>query len=99
MSTTTPPDILELVRGQLRLVLEDSESSPEISLDSSLVEDLGLGSIEAVSLIMYLEEELDVELTDDEVNTIRSVGDVVRAIETKLAAPSAPAADDAEPAL
>jgi acyl carrier protein len=90
------PDIFKLVRGQLQLVLNDSQSSPEISLDSSLVEDLGLGSLEAVSLIMYLEDELDVELTDEEVAAVRSVGDVVRAIETKLVA-SDSAAEDAEP--
>lgn len=85
MSIPTSQEILELVRQQLHVVLDEDQLPPEINLLSNLNDDLGLGSLEAVSLIMNLEDQFDVELTDDEVAGLRVVGDVVLVIEEKLA--------------
>jgi len=85
VSKAPSQDILESVRQQLRRVLDEDQLPAEINLDSNLSDDLGLGSLEAVSLIMNLEDELDVMLTDDEVSGLRQVRDVVVAIENKLA--------------
>lgn len=95
LSTAASPDIFELIRQQLSLILDTAELPTEITLDSKLVDDLGLGSLEAVSLIMNLEDSLDLELTDDEVANLRDVGDVVRVIEAKLHSTSEPAGDEA----
>ena len=85
LSIPTSQEILELIRRQLSEILDEDQLPPEIHLSSSLNDDLGLGSLEAVSWIMNLEDELDVELSDDEVAGLRVVGDVVQVIEKKLA--------------
>ena len=53
----------------------------EITMESTLLEDLGADSIELVDLIMSVEEEYDIEVPDDAADEIRTVGDAVRYIE------------------
>lgn len=67
--------IRKLLADQLDL---DEE---EITMDSTLLEDLGADSIELVDLIMSIEEEYDIEVPDDAADGIRTVGDAVRFIE------------------
>jgi acyl carrier protein len=45
---------------------------------------LGADSLDVVELVMALEEEFTVEIPDDEVNQIRTVGDAVTYITNKL---------------
>ena len=42
-----------------------------------LIEDLGADSLDAVELVISLEDEFAVQLTDDQVASIRTVGDAV----------------------
>ena len=53
----------------------------EISMDSSFIEDLDADSIDLVELVMSMEEEFDLEIPDEDVEDIKTVGDVVRYIE------------------
>ena len=48
----------------------------DISLDSHLMKDLGLDSLDHVEFIMKLEEECDIEITDKEAETLQTVRDV-----------------------
>ena len=48
-----------------------------------LAEDLGADSLDAVELVMELEEEFDVSITDVESKEIKTVGDLIRLIDTK----------------
>lgn len=52
----------------------------EIKLESSLTQDLGADSLDAVELIMAIEEEFDVQVSDEEAQNIRTVGDIVNYI-------------------
>jgi len=49
----------------------------EIKLESSLTQDLGADSLDAVELIMAIEEEFDVQVNDEEAQNIRTVNDIV----------------------
>ena len=53
----------------------------EISMNTTFTEDLGADSLDVVDLIMSLEEEFDVEIPDEAVENIKTVGDVVKYIE------------------
>ena len=52
-----------------------------ITYDSSITEDLGADSLDVVDLIMSFEDEFDVEIPDEAVETIRTVSDIVKYIE------------------
>jgi acyl carrier protein len=54
----------------------------EVTPDASFIEDLGADSLDIVELVMALEEEYDLEITDEEAEKIRTVQDVVNYIET-----------------
>jgi acyl carrier protein len=61
-----------------------SESAQNITEASHLRDDLGLNSLDAVDLVMQLEDEFELELTDDELSGFETVGDVVNAIAGKV---------------
>ena len=49
----------------------------EIKLESSIVDDLGADSIDLIELIMNLEEEYGISISDEEAVKLKTVGDVV----------------------
>ncbi len=63
------------------LGVQDSEVKPE----SSFTEDLGADSLDVVELVMALEEQFSIEIPDDDVANLKTVGDVVSYIEKKAA--------------
>jgi len=56
----------------------------EVKETSSFQEDLGADSLDTVELVMGLETEFDIEIPDDDVNSMRTVGDAVEYIASKL---------------
>lgn len=52
-----------------------------VTMESTL-EDLGADSLDAVELIMALEEEYDLEFAEDEVKSMKSVKNIVDYIES-----------------
>ena len=53
----------------------------KITLEANLAEDLEADSLDAVELIMQLEDEFNLEIEDDAAQTIKTVGDLVKYIE------------------
>ncbi len=53
----------------------------EVTLATRIGEDLGADSLDAVDMLMSLEDEFDVEIPDEEIENIRTVGDLVSYIE------------------
>jgi acyl carrier protein len=56
----------------------------KVTMDASIIDDLGADSLDVVDLIMSLEEEFDIEIPDEDVENIKTVGDIVKYIEAKL---------------
>lgn len=52
---------------------------------SNIQDDLGVDSLDAVDLIMALEDEFDIEIPEDQVKNIKTVGDIVKLIEDTMA--------------
>jgi acyl carrier protein len=62
-----------------QLGVDEAEVKPE----ASFVEDLNADSLDLVELIMSLEEEFGMEISDDEAEKIKTVGDAMEYIEEK----------------
>jgi acyl carrier protein len=57
----------------------------EVVKDAKFVDDLGADSLDQVELVMALEEEFSLEISDEEAEKIRTVSDAVRYIEEHVA--------------
>ena len=51
---------------------------------ASITDDLGAESLDVEDLVMSFEEEFDIEIPDDQVEKIKTVGDIVKFIEEKV---------------
>lgn len=74
--------VLEKVRSILVGQLGVDED--KVNMEASIVDDLGADSLDVVDLVMSLEEEFDIEIPDEDVENMKSVGDIVKYIEAKL---------------
>ena len=52
-----------------------------VTLSTRISEDLGADSLDAVDMLMSLEDEFDVEIPDEEIENIKTVDDLVKYIE------------------
>lgn len=62
------------------VVQEMNIPADKVTLESKIAEDLGADSIDAIELIMGVEQEFDIEISDDEAMNIKTIGDLVEVI-------------------
>jgi acyl carrier protein len=75
--------IRERVIEQL-IAASDEEIAPEsVTDETSLRDDLDLSSLQAVTLVMDLEDEFDVVIEDEEIEQLATVGDVLQIVSSK----------------
>ena len=82
-------DIFEQVKKILCDQLDLDEE--QVTEDSEVIDDLGADSLDIVDLVMTLEEEFDTEIPDEDIENLRTVGDIVKYIEERSAEYSLPA--------
>jgi len=63
-----------------RLGVDESE----VKLEASFREDLGADSLDVVELVMELEDEFDMEISDEDAEKIATVGNAISYIESKI---------------
>jgi len=74
-------EIFSWVTGVLR---DEFQYTDKISLDSHLVDDIDLDSIDAIDMTVRLEEKTGLAFKEDELKSLRTVGDVVDLIDGRL---------------
>lgn len=55
----------------------------DVTMDANIQDDLGADSLDVVDLVMSIEESFDIEIPDEDVENIKTVGDIVKYIESK----------------
>lgn len=76
-------DIFEQVKKILCDQLDLDEE--QVTEDSEVIDDLGADSLDIVDLVMTLKEEFDTEIPDEDIENLRTVGDIVKYIEERSA--------------
>ena len=72
-------DIFEKVR---EIIAEQLEIDPEeITPEATFLEDLGADSLDAVELVMAIESEFDISVPDEALEQLKTVQDLLDAIE------------------
>ena len=76
----------EIFKTMQDLIVEQFALEPEdITMDSSFEDDLGADSVDLVELVMAIEEEFEIdEIPEEELVTLKTVGDCVRYLTSKL---------------
>lgn len=74
---------IKVVFDKVKEIIADKlgVNEKEIKMESTF-EDLGADSLDIVELIMAIEEEYDIQISDEEAEKAQSVGDVVNYINT-----------------
>ena len=75
-------EILERIIPVIVEQLDVKES--EVKEDANIEKDLGSDSLDGIELLMALEEETWIEISDKEANEIETVKDIIDLLEKKL---------------
>mgnify|MGYP002802301307 CR=1 FL=1 len=71
--------VFEKVRDILVEQLDVEEE--KVSMEASIMDDLGADSLDVVDLLMSIEDEFEIEVPDTEIENIKTVGELVKYIE------------------
>ncbi len=73
-----------MVLEKVKMILADQLKVEEdtINADTDIQDDLGADSLDVVDLIMSLEDEFEIEVPDEDIEKLRTVGALVSYIES-----------------
>ena len=71
-------EIKEILADQLDLNEDD------IEMTSSLIDDLGADSLDAIDVVMTIEDQYSIEVPDEIIKNMKTVEDIVSFVESKL---------------
>ena len=74
-NSETAERVKAIIVEQLNVPAED------VTPEASFIDDLGADSLDIVELVMALEEEYDIEISDEDAEKIQTVGDAISYIQ------------------
>ncbi len=74
--------IFEKIKTLLAEQLDADEN--DMTLDTDIAKDLGADSLDVVELLMAIEDEFDIEIPDEEIENIKTIGDLAEYIQNNI---------------
>lgn len=56
----------------------------DMTMDTNIAKDLGADSLDVVELLMSIEDEFEVEIPDEEIENIKTIGDLTEYIQSNM---------------
>ena len=66
------------------IVEQSGVDEGQVNAEASFIDDLGADSLDTVELVMAFEDKFDIEIPDEDAEKMRSVGDAIEYLKTKL---------------
>lgn len=79
----TELEILEQLKKIFTLVINRSADVNNMTLDAKIISDLGVSSVGLIYLMVAIEEQFGIDMSDATFNSFETVGDVVQYIKAK----------------
>ncbi len=80
------------IAGRVRTLLIDHlglgqyrDRPGDLRDDANVIDDLGADSLDCIEIMMAVEEEFEMEVTDDQMDEIVTVGDIVELVAAEMA--------------
>jgi len=72
------------MKDQLFTLIADelSVDKEQVTLEANLQDDLGADSLDAIQLIMSIENEFDITIPESEIDKLKTVADIMKYIES-----------------
>ena len=74
--------VLDVIKGMIIDQLGVSED--ELQLETNLMKDLEADSLDAVEIIMAIEDEYDIEIPDEDAERFQTIGNIVSYVEKAI---------------
>jgi len=77
----------EKIRKEVQRILEEQAltgSGREVKDETTFREDLGGDSLDAVEVSMELEDAFNIQISDAEIESINTVGDIIELVNSKI---------------
>ena len=77
----------EVMEGVVKILtpwVKNQDALAAISMGTNILEDLKVNSARLVDVVIAFEDEFDIEIEDEDVDTVNTVGDAVSLIVSKL---------------
>jgi acyl carrier protein len=81
----TDTAIFERVVKILTPFVKNQEALATVSADTGILDDLKINSARLVDVVLEFEDDFDIEISDDDIDEVNTVGDCVRLIQAKAA--------------
>jgi len=74
------------IEGQVKEIIVEQLGVDEaqVASEASFIDDLGADSLDTVELVMAFEEKFDIEIPDEDAEKMRTVGDAIEYLSSKL---------------
>lgn len=77
-------EVMERVVKILTPWAKNEEALAGVAMETSILDDLKVNSARLVDVVIAFEDDFDIEIADEEVDTVNTVGDAVNLISAKL---------------